>query len=59
MTVEDYFLKMKSLAHGLMLAGQPISDNELILYILSCIGTEYESVVVNLTSKDYVSLTED
>ena len=56
MTVENYFLKTKSLAHELMLVGQPISDDELILYILSGIGTEYESVVVNnLTSKDFFS----
>ena len=58
MIVEDYFLKMKSLAHELMLARQPIFDDELILYILSGIGIEYESIVVNLTSKDSVSLTE-
>ena len=59
MSVEDYFLKMKSIAHDLMVAGHPISDDDLVLYILGGIGQEYESVIVNLTSKDSVTLTEE
>ena len=48
MSIEDYFLKMKSIAHDLMVAGHPISDDDLVLYILGSIGQEYESIVVNL-----------
>ena len=33
-SVEDYILKMKSLAMSLMAVGQQIIDDELILYIL-------------------------
>ena len=58
MSVEDYFLTMKSIAHDLMVAGHPISNVDLVLYILGGIGQEYESVIVNLTSKDSVTLTE-
>lgn len=57
-SIEEYVLKMKKLAHSLMAAGQPLADDELIPYILRCLGTEYESVVVNLTSKDSVNLEE-
>ena len=53
MTIEEYFLKMKTFANDLMLAGQSISNDELALYILGGVGPDYESMVVNLTSKDY------
>ena len=43
-SIEDCILKMKSLATSLMAAGQQISDDELVLYILG----EFESVIVNL-----------
>ena len=58
MSIEDYVLKMKSFAHELMSAGQLIPDDELVLYILGGLGPEYESVTVNLTSKDSVTLVE-
>ena len=32
-SVEDYILKMKSLAMSLMTVGQQITDDELILYV--------------------------
>ena len=47
---------MKSFAHELMSAGQLIPDDELVLYILGGLGPEYESVTINLTSKDSVTL---
>ena len=59
MTIHDYVLKMKSLADGLSAAGQAFTDDDLILYILGGLGSEYDSVVVNLTSRaDRVSLSE-
>ena len=56
--IEDYILKIKSLAHELVSTGQVIPDDEIMLYILGGLGPEYESMVVNLTSKDYVTLPE-
>ena len=49
-SVEDFVLKIKNTADELMAAGQYISDDELILYILGELGPEFESVVVNLTT---------
>ena len=57
-SIEDYILKMKNIASSLMAAGQSISDDELILYILGSLRSEFESVIVNLTSRDSVSLQE-
>ena len=34
LTIEDYILKMKSLAHELISVGQVIPDDEIMLYIL-------------------------
>ena len=56
--VEDYILIMKNLAHDLLLTGQAIPDNELVLYISGGLGSEYESVVVNLTARESVTLAE-
>ena len=38
--------------------GHVIPDEELVLYILGGLGSEYESVIVNLSSKDSVTLLE-
>ena len=57
-SVEDYILKMKSLALSLMAAGQQITDDELILYILGGLGSEFEDVIVNLTSRESITLQE-
>ena len=59
MTVEEYILKMRSLADNLNSVGQLITDEDLILYILGGFGPEYESIVVNLTSRnDALTLQE-
>ena len=49
---------MKSLATSLIAAGQQISDDELILHICGGLGPEFESVIVNLTSRESVTLQE-
>ena len=49
-------LKMKAMANSLMAAGQQISDDELILYILGGLGHEFEAIIVNLTSRDSITL---
>ena len=49
---------MKSLAHKLMSASQVIPDEESVLHILGGLGSVYESVIVNLSSKDSVTLPE-
>ena len=41
-----------------MAAGQQISNDELILYILGGLGHEFEAVIVNLTSRDSIMLQE-
>ena len=51
-------LKMKILAKSLIAAGQHITDDKLVLYILGGLGSEYDSVIVNLTSKEFVTLQE-
>ena len=51
LSIEEYILKMQGIDNNLSAAGQAISDEVLILYILGGIGSEYESVVVNLTSR--------
>ena len=57
-SIKDYVLKTEAVANSLTAAGHQISEDELILYILSGLGLEFESVVVNLISKDSVTLPE-
>ena len=51
MSIEEYMLKMKNVVESLLATGQIITNEELILYILCGLGQEYESMVVNLTSR--------
>ena len=57
-SIKDYILKMKSLAMSLMATGQQITDDELILYILGGLRSEFETVIVNLTSRESITLQE-
>ena len=57
-SVEEYILKMQGIAYHLMAAGQHISEDELILYILGGLGYDFESFVVNLTSRNAITLQE-
>uniref|UniRef100_A0A803QF44 Retrovirus-related Pol polyprotein from transposon TNT 1-94 n=1 Tax=Cannabis sativa TaxID=3483 RepID=A0A803QF44_CANSA len=59
LSIHDYILKMKNITYGLFAAGQLLSDDDLILYILGGLDHEYEAMVFNLTSKhDQFTLQE-
>ncbi|PON68986.1 Zinc finger, CCHC-type [Trema orientale] len=49
---------MRTLADALMATGQSLSDDKLILYILDDLSAEYESVIVNLTSHENLTIQE-
>lgn len=49
---DEYILKMRNLADDLNSIGHIISDDDLILYIRGGFRPIYESVVVNLTSRN-------
>ncbi|KAH6760579.1 hypothetical protein C2S51_017528 [Perilla frutescens var. frutescens] len=51
LSVDEFFLKMRGFAYLLSAAGQAITDDELLLYILAGFGIEYDAVVVNLTHR--------
>ena len=51
-------LQVKTNANALITAGQQISDDELILYILGGLSLKFDSVVVNVTSLDSITLQE-
>ena len=57
--MEEYIMKIKNLADSLTVVGQIITDEELILYILGGLRSQFEVVVVNLTSRhDNLTLQE-
>ncbi|KAH0678883.1 hypothetical protein KY284_019968 [Solanum tuberosum] len=49
----DYLQKMKSIVDNLTAAAQPVKDDDPILYILSCLGPNYDVLVVS-ESKSYL-----
>ena len=60
MSIEEYFVKKKNVADLFNVSGgQTLTDVELLLCILRGLGSEYESVVVHLTSlKGAITLEE-
>ena len=60
LSIDEYFVKMKNIVDILNVAsGQTFTDDELLLYILGGLGSEYESIVVHLTSRQRaISLEE-
>ncbi|KAI5383948.1 hypothetical protein KIW84_071073 [Lathyrus oleraceus] len=57
MKMEDYLVKMKSLADVLKLAGNPISNPDLIIQTLNCLDSEYNHIVVKLFDQTTLSST--
>jgi hypothetical protein len=49
MTAAEYMHKMKSLADTMAAAGAPISNDELIDYIITGLGSTFNSIAVSLT----------
>lgn len=51
MTVSDFYSKMKNFADNLIASANPITEEDLVLYILAGLGSEYDPVVVNITAR--------
>ncbi|KAL6344904.1 hypothetical protein AAG906_006662 [Vitis piasezkii] len=59
LSINDYVLKMRNIADMLSASGKPVPDEDLILYILGGLGPEFETIVVNITSRsEAISLQE-
>ena len=59
LTMGEYFAKIKRVADNLAAAGQPISNDDKIMYLLAGLGSNYDPVVASVTSKpDSFSLQE-
>ncbi|XP_031282060.1 uncharacterized protein LOC116140586 [Pistacia vera] len=59
LSINDYARKIKEVAGSLTASGVVVNDEELLMYILDGLGTEYDAVVANLTSRSGdVSLQE-
>ncbi|KAJ4722439.1 Retrovirus-related Pol polyprotein from transposon TNT 1-94 [Melia azedarach] len=52
MSVNDYYLKMKSLVEDLRCAGNEVSEEEHVMFLMEGLGPEYDPVVVNITSRE-------
>ncbi|KAL5827956.1 hypothetical protein ACOSQ3_019798 [Xanthoceras sorbifolium] len=58
LTITEYVLKLRTMADSLAAAGQPMSDRDLLLNVLQGLGSEYDAVIVNITSQDGISLQD-
>ncbi|KAL5751675.1 hypothetical protein ACOSQ2_022182 [Xanthoceras sorbifolium] len=57
--MSDYILKMKGISDNLAAAGSPMTEQDLVMSILSGVGNEFDSVVVHLTAQeDSVTINE-
>ena len=51
MKITDYFIKMKTIADNIGAAGSALTDDDLILHVLSDLGPEYISVATYITGQ--------
>lgn len=47
----EFLFRMKNIANNLSLASHLVSEDDLLLYIMSALGPEYDSVVINVTTR--------
>ena len=58
-SISDYCNRIKNLADQLAITGDPLSDSDLVLYLLHGLGPEYDYVVTSITShSDLLSFDE-
>jgi len=58
-SIAEYFVKMKGLADDMASAGRKLEDEELVTFILSGLGEEFESIVTAMASRvELVSINE-
>ena len=59
LSISDFVMKIRNIADNLAAADQIVSDDELLLYLLGGLDSDYNSIVAMLTSRpDFVSLAE-
>ncbi|KAL5751167.1 hypothetical protein ACOSP7_025770 [Xanthoceras sorbifolium] len=58
LTITEYVLKLRTMADSLAAAGQPMSERDLLLNVLQGLGSEYDAVIVNITSQHGISLQD-
>lgn len=59
MGAAEYFHKVKTLTDTLATIGQPLSDNEIVTYMLAGLNNDYDSLVTSLTtSMEQVTLSD-
>lgn len=56
--MDEYLRKVKELADNLLLAGCPMSPDDLITQTLSGLDTEYNAIVVQLSEKARLTWVE-
>lgn len=59
MAVTNHVSKMKTSSDNLSAAGAPIADDDLAMYILAGVGSEYDPVVVGITSRPEAFTLQD
>jgi hypothetical protein len=58
-SVADYFIKMKGLTDEMASVGRKLEDEELVSYILTGLGEDFESVVFAVTARvELISVNE-
>ncbi|GAV86549.1 UBN2 domain-containing protein [Cephalotus follicularis] len=50
-SMSSYLLKAKSISYDLSLASKPVSDDDMVLYILGGLSSEYASLVTSITTR--------
>lgn len=58
LSARDYFSRIKGLASELVAANSPISDDEVIVYLLAGLGPDCDSFFTSMTTKDALALDE-
>lgn len=59
LSIADYYSRMKIIVDNLITAGILITNEELTLYLLGGLGSEYDLVVVNVTARNILPTLEE
>lgn len=51
MSMDDYYQKVKKIADTMAMVGEPLKEQEIIAYLLTGLGSDYDSLVTSVTTR--------
>lgn len=57
-SISQFVIKSKTIVRNLASVGEPVNEKDLILYLVRCLGSQYQSFKTNILMRDNIPSVE-